>query len=325
MKTLTPSTSTIAQASPRGPRLLGCVARSLAVLVTLIVLLAAGLWARTALADASVEQEWRTTRVDKMAGLNTTRSLEIVPLFEEASARNDLQLEHGVSYLVKTDHLNILMDVGMTPARLSHNMRALGLSEKDFDAVFITHIHPDHMGGTDAWWNNTLTAGDPPFDLRGKLVYVPLAINNANSQPIVATQPAKLADGVATTGAIAFSDLFPLSLKSPRNAEQTLAVNVEGRGMVLIMGCGHPTVERIVARAQALFDEPIAGLVGGLHYEGFTHEQTEPHIAFIRDLQPQLIAVSPHDSSTAALQAFRSAFQGAYQEVSVGQPLTLSK
>ncbi len=63
-----------------------------------------------------VEQEWQTARVEKMADIGTTRSLQILPLFEEAAARDDLQAEHGVSYLVKTDKLNLLLDVGLTPA-----------------------------------------------------------------------------------------------------------------------------------------------------------------------------------------------------------------
>lgn len=284
-----------------------------------VVLLVGALWARMALANSAIEQEWRATRIQKMQDFKTTHSLEILPLFEEAKAGDDLELEHGVSYLVKTDHQNILLDVGMTPGRLSHNMKALGISEKDLHTVLITHIHPDHMGGTDAWWTNTLVAGQPPLDLRGKRVYVPLAIANPDINQIVVTDPAKIADGVATVGAIAFPDLFPLSLKSPRNAEQVLAVNVEGEGIVLIMGCGHPTVEKIVARAKAAFDEPVVGIVGGLHYEGMTSDQVRPHVASIASLKPQLIAVSPHDSSPAALQAFREAFPDVYQEVQVGQ------
>ncbi len=250
---------------------------------------------------------------------DTTNSLEILPLFEEATSRDDLELEHGVSYLIKTDHKNILLDVGMTPSRLSHNIQALRLSEKDFETVFITHIHPDHMGGMDAWRNNTLLAGDPPLDLRGKPVYVPRAIDNGNLNSIVVNGPAKIADGVATTGAIAFSDPFPHPQRPPRSVEQTLAVNVKGRGIVLIMGCGHPRVERIVARAQAVFDEPVVGLVGGLHYEEMTREQTQLHLAFVNNLNPQLVAVSPHDSSAAALLAFRDAFPDSYRELKVGQ------
>jgi 7,8-dihydropterin-6-yl-methyl-4-(beta-D-ribofuranosyl)aminobenzene 5'-phosphate synthase len=128
---------------------------------------------------------------------------------------------------------------------------------------------------------------------------------------------------VATIGTIAFAEPFPLTLKSPRNTEQVLAVNVEGTGIVLITGCGHPTVERIIARAQAAFDEPIIGIVGGLHYEGLTREQVQPRIGVVQALNPQLVAVSPHDSSLDALRAFRAAFPVVYQDIKVGQPVIL--
>jgi len=47
--------------------------------------------------------------------------------------------------------------------------------------------------------------------------------------------------------------------------EQALAINVANKGIVVIVGCGHQTVPRILERTEALFDEPIYGLIGGLH------------------------------------------------------------
>ena len=275
-------------------------------------------------AVAQVEREWQTTTAQKVRDLGTTHRLEILPLFEEAAARTDVEIEHGVSYLIKTDHHTMLLDVGATPQRLQHNMQVLGVNVSDVRTLIITHIHPDHVGGAKAWWTNTLMPGDPPLDLRGTPVYVPMPVTNEDLHPIVVTQPLKIADGVATIGTIAFAEPFPLALKSPRNTEQVLAVNVEGQGIVLITGCGHPTVERIVARAQATFDEPIIGIVGGLHYEGLTRDQVQPRIAVIQRLNPQLVAVSPHDSSSEALQAFRAAFPGIYQDIKVGQPIKMA-
>src|SRR3974377_248677 len=111
-------------------------------IVVLVVAFELYLAIGNALAVAQIDREWQTTQVQSIPNLRSTRSLEILPLFEEAAANDNLEAEHGVSYLIKTDHLNILLDVGMTPARLSHNMQALGVSEKDFDAIFISHSPP---------------------------------------------------------------------------------------------------------------------------------------------------------------------------------------
>lgn len=294
------------------------------VVVALAVAVVIAMRIRDAVVVAQVDQEWQTTRVEKIQNLGATGSLTILPLFDEAAARNDLEAEHGVSYLIKTDHMNILFDVGMNPVRLSHNMQALGVTERDFDAVVISHHHPDHVGGMEAWQTNALRAGDPPLDLRGKLVYLPTAMSVPGVEPVVVTGPAKLGEGVATVGTIPFLDPFPGSALWPHNVEQALAVNVAGRGIVLLTGCGHQTMERLVARAQALFDEPVVGLVGGLHYEGMTRAQTQPHIAFLSALQPQLIGISPHDSSRDAMQAFRDAYPNAYQEIAVGHLISFN-
>lgn len=41
------------------------------------------------------------------------------------------------------------------------------------------------------------------------------------------------------------------------------------------MGCGHATVERIVARAEALFEQPVVGIVGGFHYDGQNKKEVQ--------------------------------------------------
>ncbi len=279
-----------------------------------------------ALAVAQVDREWQTTSAEKIQNFGSTRSLEILPLFEKAAANDNLESDHGVSYLIKTDHLNILLDVGITPERLSHNLQVLGVSDKDFDAIFISHNHPDHIGGAQAWDTQALIVGDPAIDLRGKPVYLPTTMNQVSGRPIVVTQPIKMANGVASIGPIAFADFFPPSFIPHvyrHNTEQALAINVEGKGIVLISGCGHQTVERMVARTQALFDEPIVGLVGGLHYQDITHDRLQAHVAFVSTLNPQLIAISPHDSGPDAIQAFRDAFPNAYQEIHVGRVISI--
>jgi 7,8-dihydropterin-6-yl-methyl-4-(beta-D-ribofuranosyl)aminobenzene 5'-phosphate synthase len=80
-------------------------------------------------------------------------------------------------------------------------------------------------------------------------------------------------------------------------------------------------MEKLVGRAEALFGEPVVGVVGGLHYEKVSTEEVQPHIQFLEPRRPKLIALSPHDSSPEAIEAFQSLFSEAYQSIRVGEAI----
>ena len=119
--------------------------------------------------------------------------------------------------------------------------------------------------------------------------------------------------------------------------------------MVVIIGCGHPTLQRIVERAEMLFDEPLYGVVGGLHYpvtdgrgekiaafimrymgtgkwpwDPVTKQEVEAAITCLERRNPALVALSPHDSCDWSIEEFSNAFGGAYQHVLVGREITVT-
>ena len=59
--------------------------------------------------------------------------------------------------------------------------------------------------------------------------------------------------------------------------------------------------------------------VGGLHYEKEKPEELEMHIRFLQSRQPGLVALSSHDSSPQALEAFRTAFGSVFHLLQVGE------
>ncbi len=196
-----------------------------------------------------------------LAGLGTAKSLSILPLVEFYTGGPGLAGEPGVSYLVTVDGYKILFDVGRNekeehPSPLLRNMEALGLSPADVDAVFISHCHLDHVGGIAEMKRRTFSLSRGPVDLAGKTAYVPTRMTHPTATVEVVTGPLKLAEGVASTGPMTRA----LWMMGPI-AEQALLVNVEGKGLVMIVGCGHPLVSRLVTRAEAATGIPL--LCGG--------------------------------------------------------------
>jgi 7,8-dihydropterin-6-yl-methyl-4-(beta-D-ribofuranosyl)aminobenzene 5'-phosphate synthase len=152
-------------------------------------------------------------------------------------------------------------------------------------------------------------------------VYVPEKMAFNGTTPQLAIGPLVIAPGVATLGRQPFNELFPMSIFDPLAYEQSLVVNVSGQGLVIITGCGHPTIERIVERAEALFDLPVIGVVGGLHYGTAAPAELQPHIDFLAERSLALVALSPHDSGPAAREAFANAFPDAAQPIQVGREI----
>ena len=307
-----------------------------------------GLVARFHLGRRRADRVWASARYPKLEDVGTVKRLTILPLIDWYTAREGLIVEAGVSYLVRADDATILFDVGYNtrsehPSPLLRNMAALGVDVADVDALVISHAHEDHVGGISHMMQHTFALSGQPVDLKGIPAYVPLPLSNPTAQVTVVDGPRVIAPGVASMGTIPRQMFF-----FGWTLEQSLAVNVEGKGIVLIVGCGHPTLQRIVDRAEMLFDEPVYGLVGGLHYpvtasrevkfglplqrllctgkwpwDPITRQDVEAAIAYLQRRNPQVVALSAHDSCDWSIEAFRQAFGAAYEDLLVGKEIVV--
>jgi metal-dependent hydrolase (beta-lactamase superfamily II) len=280
--------------------------------------------------------------VARPVGVGATRRLEILPLVDWATAAPDLRGEAGASYLVRTDGSTILFDVGgnlagSDPSPLEHNMRRLGVGLADVDTIVISHPHMDHVGGLHFARAGTFSLGLRQVALDGKRVVVPAPMSYPGATPQVARVPTVLAPGVVTTGPI--TGALPIGPVD----EQALAVRVQGKGVVLIVGCGHQGLPKLLERAQQLFDEPLHGIVGGLHYPvprgrmidaggmdvqrwatygfgpGPSLADVQREIDLLAARRLQWVSLSPHDSSDEVIELFRRAFGEQYHDLRVGE------
>lgn len=296
----------------------------------------------------AVQQEWLTYQPEPIVDFGATKSLSILPLVNWHTRDDSLKGEPGVSYLIKTDNNTILFDVGFnkskeSPSPLEHNMKSLGVKLKDIDTIFLSHPHLDHSGGQQ-WVNkNTFSIGLDQVDLSDKQIYAPTFTTYPTNQVNVIPDPIAIAPGVASLGAISRQLLLG------RIDEQALVINVEGKGLVIIVGCGHQTVSKILARANQVFREPLYGLVGDLHYpipEGrlsllginlqrYLASGEGPHKPITKDIMIQdiellkqaglqVIGLGGHDTSDEAINYFSDSFGSVYRLVEVGREITIT-
>jgi len=168
----------------------------------------------------------------------------------------------GVSYLFKTDLGSMLYDVGFGPTRpaFAHNLRRLGFDLDQVDALTISHLHCDHMGGLPAQRFRKVTVPEDLLPEKEKACYLPDTAEAAGFKAQVIEKPQLLAAGIASSGPLARS-LFMMGLTE----EQALLARIKNKGLVVFTGCGHPTIEVVLKMAGRLSGEPLYAVGGGLH------------------------------------------------------------
>jgi 7,8-dihydropterin-6-yl-methyl-4-(beta-D-ribofuranosyl)aminobenzene 5'-phosphate synthase len=169
----------------------------------------------------------------------------------------------GVSYLFRTNMGTLLFDVGFGPTRpaLAHNAAKLRFSPEQINALTISHLHPDHMGGVPAYRARRVTVLDGLMLPEPKHCFVPDRAQAGEFNVTVVKKPQLLAAGVASSGPLARSLFF-----MGYTEEQALVARVKNKGLVVFTGCGHPTIEVILQMVKRLSDEPLYAVGGGLHF-----------------------------------------------------------
>ena len=282
--------------------------------------------------------------IKKLKDIGSTRCFEMIPLIDWFTNDDSLVGESGVSYLIKTDEATILFDLGVNekdenPSPLLKNMNRLGIKLEDIDIIVISHNHDDHVGGTKWAENNTFSVTNYQPHLKQIPVYTPIEMKYPGLNPVYTPFPTKIAKGVATIGVI-HNPVFFMDI-----GEQALAINVENKGIVIISGCGHQSIEKILQRTGLLFDDTLYGVLGGFHYpieegrninwiykyfvvgklpwERLTVEDVEKNCLLLKAKNIKLVGLSGHDSCDKSISIFRQEFPGSYVNIIVGEKISL--
>jgi 7,8-dihydropterin-6-yl-methyl-4-(beta-D-ribofuranosyl)aminobenzene 5'-phosphate synthase len=298
------------------------------------------------------DEEYARTHVERFAATDALEHITLIPLVDSRSADPALKTENGVSYLIETDKANVLLDLGFNrkgehPSPLLHNMQKLGKSFDNIDAIIISHAHLDHLGGLKEQRSHQFSISQGAVKTPAIPVYAPArlapsAFNPQLSDIRLSAEPTEIAPGIYTIGVIP-RHLFLMG----RVEEQALALRLAGKGIVLVIGCGHQKIQRIIERTHALFRDPIYAVIGGLHlpvngrtaferiqyvvgddhppHRGLSQKDVHAAIRSVQDADAQVVSLSPHDSSEWSLARFKAAFGERYVDLKVGQELKLTR
>ncbi len=298
-------------------------------------------------------REYTNTKIEKFSEPGSVKSLTILPLIDSESISKNLETENGVSYLISADSKQLLLDLGFNrakkhPSPLLHNMEVLKKSFNDINYIVFSHAHLDHLGGMKEQKTKTFSISKSKVDTPKIPVYAPVELHPSKLNPqldeiVISRNPTVIMPGVCTIGNIP-RHLFIMGY----TVEQALAIKLEGKGIVLILGCGHQTIQKVIERTKQLFDEKIYAVFGGLHlpllkkgninllsviqyvvgsdrppWSGLSEKDVFEAIECIKAENIQLVGLSPHDSSKWSINEFKKAFGDRYVDIKVGKEIVL--
>jgi 7,8-dihydropterin-6-yl-methyl-4-(beta-D-ribofuranosyl)aminobenzene 5'-phosphate synthase len=282
-------------------------------------------------------------------------SMRSVPctLMAGGTGLDALVAEHGFSMLVSlrsngAEH-RVLFDAGTSPDGVVENMRRLDIDPGSIEAIVCSHGHFDHTAGIDGLIRAVGRANMPvlihPHFWRRRRVRLPgrdpreipavskRALEEAGFEVIEEAQPSFLLDGsLLVTGEVArttgYEPGFP-----PQDAwldggwqpdplvldEQALVLNIAGKGLVVITGCGHAGIVNICRHARRLTgDQPLYAALGGFHLNGPLFEPLIPRVLDdLAAMEPRMI-VPAHCTGWRAQHAMSRRFGEAFVPNTVG-------
>jgi 7,8-dihydropterin-6-yl-methyl-4-(beta-D-ribofuranosyl)aminobenzene 5'-phosphate synthase len=220
-----------------------------------------------------------------------------------------LKMAWGFSALVTGPEKTILFDTGSDGTLLLENMSRLRIDPGRIDIVVLSHLHADHTGGlTGLLQENGRVALYLPEGSPSRFKDV---ARGYGARLVEVGEPQEICRNVYTTGIL-----------GRRVREQALLLSTP-RGSVLLTGCAHPGIVKIVEKAKLLRDESILLLLGGFHLEWSTKWKLERIAAAFRRHGIRYLAPT-HCSSDKARELFRQQYGPCFIETGVGRTIALA-
>ncbi|HET9694357.1 MAG TPA: MBL fold metallo-hydrolase [Steroidobacteraceae bacterium] len=268
------------------------------------------------------------------------RATILVDAFGEPAAT--LQQDWGYAALVEYGGKRILFDTGNDADAFARNVRTLGIDLTRLDFVVISHRHGDHTDGLRHLLavnpSVTIYAPDDEYfggatpqaffqrqvpELPTRMRYfggkVPAAVPHGS--PWRAAKLVLVADAVEVSPGIRIvrnkADAGPFA----DLPELSLAIETPD-GQVLVVGCSHPGIERIL-RSVGAPGRKVHSVVGGLHLVTAPDAEIERLVGVVKD-ELAVAEIAPgHCTGEPAFAAFQRKYGDRYRYAGVGTVIGL--
>jgi 7,8-dihydropterin-6-yl-methyl-4-(beta-D-ribofuranosyl)aminobenzene 5'-phosphate synthase len=248
-----------------------------------------------------------------------------------------LTQDWGFAALVEYGGKRVLFDTGNDAGIFERNIAALDIDLASLDAVVISHRHSDHTSGLDYLLevnpDNVIYVPEEGFFFGGSLpgdFLEPVRRLPADLRYFGGRYPEQIEAGspwpdanfrVVTETTEILPGFFVISVRSQKPGtvdmnELSLALQTP-RGLLVVVGCSHPGVEKILGQA-ADIDERLYSVVGGFHLVRAPEPEVRRVALLLRD-ELKIERVAPaHCTSEPGFKVFLDLFGERFDRAGLG-------
>lgn len=262
---------------------------------------------------------------------------KITTLSENTAGLGNFLGEWGLSILVETGDLTLLLDAGQSISA-AVNASLLGIDLSRVDQIVLSHGHYDHTGGLphilrkmgktipivahpDIWTDKYSGRESQDYRYIG-IPHQRQLLESLGASFNLHTGPVKIGDVITTSGEVpmvtGFEKVEPYLLVKDANGfkqdelldDQALIIET-GEGLIVILGCAHRGIINTLYHARQLTGvEKVYAVLGGCHLMDASEERVRLTIAALKDVGVQKLGVSHCTGLSAACRMAREFGEG---------------
>lgn len=239
----------------------------------------------------------------ELTSINSSE-LKIYIVYDNNNYNASFSSDWGFSCLIKTSNITILFDTGGNGDILVQNLKKFNINPKDIDIIFLSHIHGDHTGGLKSILdkNSNVTVVIPKsFPVTFKLL-----IKSYNTRILEVSEFSKVCKGFYSTGEM-----------GNWITEQSLVINTD-KGLIVITGCAHPGIVKIIEKARNSVNKDILLVLGGFHLIGKSKSEIKQIINDFKKLNVKYVAPC-HCTGDLAINMFKMEYGSKFIKTGVGR------
>jgi len=256
-----------------------------------------------------LEDSGGLTGITASNGINSPVTIKVI--YDNYAYDKELTAAWGFSILIEGLDKVILFDVGGKPGVFESNFKKMEMDAAKIDYLIFSHEHNDHTGGLPAFMqmeknNNIIVLIPWSFSDKFKSLFV-----GPGMKPLLVKSPATICENLFTSGE--FDYQIP---------EQALVLNTKN-GLVVMTGCSHPGIIRMLTEIKSRFNKNIYMVLGGFHLL----EKSDKVMAQIISDMKSLGVVkcgATHCTGEKQIKMFREAFGEDYFELGAGNTFVIN-